>query len=429
MLATLGQMGDMPTAQATSVDAPMAAPSPNSTSLAPSTLRPLELVIDTDAGVDDAAAIAWLLSQTRYPVDLLGFGTVAGNTSVENAANNVLTILDALEQPDIPVAIGAAAPLSEPLSRTGSLLHGSDGLWGAQNPHDLSSLSRDVPSFYRDLAQANPGATLLSLGPLTNLAQAWQQYPDAISSFNQIIALGGARNGGTRTPVAEFNIWQDPDAVDQLLEAGLPITLVPLDAFEEFTLSESALQTLQYQGSEVAELIAEPLQLYATAQTASSATTDVLIPDVAAAMYALDSSLGTAQSAFVRVVTSSLARGETIIGLTLTERVSMIASDAELSRLADQVFSDPTFNLVAALGEIVAREPDNARLVTDIEEQRMRELFLSTLVSSPRIISVPEPSSVLGLLAFSAFGAASLLKHERDSVKGERGKGKGEPHT
>lgn len=426
MLATLGQIGDMPTAQATSVDALMAAPSPNSTSLARSTSRPLELVIDTDAGVDDAAAIAWLLSQTSYPVDILGFGTVAGSTSVENAANNVLTILDALDQPDIPVAIGAAAPLYEPLSRTGSLLHGPDGLWGAQNPHDLSSLSRDVPSFYSDLAQANPGATLLSLGPLTNLAQAWQQYPDALSSFNQIIALGGARNGGNRTPVAEFNIWQDPDALDQLLEAGLPITLVPLDAFEEFTLSESALQTLQNQGSEVAELIAAPLQFYATAQTLGGGTTDVSIPDVAAAIYALDSSLGTAQSALVRVVTSSLARGETIIGLTTFERVSMIASDAELSRLADQVFSDPTFDLVAALGEILAREPDNARLVTDIEEERMRELFLSTLVPSPRSISVPEPSSVLSLLAFSAFGAASLLKRKQ-KLKGVRGrKGSGD---
>lgn len=421
MLAMLGQIDDMGAAQAKPFDDLMAAPLPNSTSVAPPNKKPVELVIDTDGGVDDAAAIVWLLSQTEYPVDILGFGTVAGNTTVENAANNVLTLLDTLGQPDIPIAIGAAAPLSEQLSRTGSLLHGPDGLWGVQKPQDLSGLSRDVPSFYRDLAQANPGATLLSLGPLTNLAQAWQQYPDALGSFQQIIALGGANNGGNITPVAESNIWQDPQAANELLTAGLPTTLVPLDAFAEFTLTTSALQALPTQGSEAAKVIAEPLSMYAAVQTETSGTTDVLLPDVTAAMYAVDSSLGTAESALVKVVTQpSLARGETVIGLTMNERVSIIAEDAELSQLAQQVFSDPTFDLSSALNAILAREPDNALLVTDIAAPQMRELFLSALAPSQKPISVPEPSCVLGLLAFSAFGAAGLLKR-----KGRGGDGGG----
>lgn len=435
ILATLGQIGDMRTVQAQSVEALRAAPSANSTSLAASKSKPLDLVIDTDAGVDDAAAILWLLSQKNYPVDILGVGTVAGNTTVKNAANNVLTILDNLAQQDIPVAIGAAAPLLEPLSRTGSLIHGPDGLWGAQKLHDLSGLSHDVPSFYRDLAQAHPGATLLSLGPLTNLAETWEQYPDALKSFKRIIALGGAKNGGNRTPVAEFNIWQDPQAANELLSARLPITLVPLDAFQKFTLTPSAVQAFQTQDSKAAKLIAQPLQLYTTAQTPSADKTNVSIGDVAAAIYAVDSSLGTAQSALVKVLTQpSLARGETIIGLTETERLFIIASDAELSRLANQKFTDPTFNLQTALGAILAREPNNARLVTNIKAQQMRELFLSTLapnqktigvsdvalVESPdqtivlnpsqETIDVPEPSCVLGLLAFSALSGASLLK-------------------
>lgn len=112
MLAILGQIGGMGTAQAQSVNALMVA----SSSLAPPTSKPLELVIDTDGGVDDAAAILWLLSQKNYPVDILGFGTVAGNTTVENAANNVLTLLDTVGQNNIPVTIGAAAPLLQPFS-------------------------------------------------------------------------------------------------------------------------------------------------------------------------------------------------------------------------------------------------------------------------------------------------------------------------
>lgn len=396
VVATLGDVGGSSTAQAQSVAQLTPAPLPDSESFTPQTSQPLELVINTDAGVDDAAAIAWLLSQKIYPVNILGIGTVAGDTTVENATNNVLTVLDTLGQQNIPVAIGAAAPLFVPLSRTGSFLHGPDGFWGtgAEHPHDLSGLSRDVPSFYRDLALAHPGATLLSLGPLTNLAQTWEQYPDAMRSFKQIIVLGGAKNGGNITPNAEFNIWQDPEAADELLSAGLPITIVPLDAFKKLTLTPNDLQTLQTQNSQAAKLIAGPLKSYAVAQTNLGGATDASIPDVAAVIYAVDSSLGTTQSALVKVVTSGLARGETDIGLTLNERISLIASDEELNQLVDQLFSDFNFDLLAALDAILVREPDNAQVVTDIKARRMRVLFLNALVT----VSVAEPSSVIGLL-------------------------------
>lgn len=401
-VVTLGQISILnTTAQAKSVDGSMAGP----------TSTQLDLVINTDAGVDDAAAIDWLLSQKQYPVDILGIGTTGGNATVKDATNNVLTVLDSLGEKNIPVAMGAAKPLSEPLSQTGSLLHGLDGLWGAGQQHDLSGLSHDVPSFYRDLAQAHPGATLLSLGPLTNLAQTWEQYPDALKSFKQIIVLGGAKYGGNITPNAEYNIWQDPDAANELLSAGLPITLVPVDAFNQFSLTFSDLQTLQTYG-EAIKLIAGPMQRYAINQTMLGGRTSASFPDVVAAMYAVDSSLGTSQSALVKVGTSGLARGETVIGLTPSERLPMIASDSELSEVAVRAVSDPTFNLQAALGAILAREPDNARLVTNIEAQQMRGLFLGAFVP------VPESSSVLGLFVFSACGAVALLRQRKVKAGG-----------
>jgi len=412
-VVTLGQIGGLRVARAESGDSLVGMPSTNSISLAQPASKPLDLVINTDAGVDDSAAIDWLLSQKDYPIDILGIGATAGNATVDNAANNVLTVLDALGQQNIPVAVGASAPLSEPLSRTGSLLHGPDGLWGvgAEHPHDLSGLSHDVPSFYRDLAQANPGATLLSLGPLTNLAQTWEEYPDALKSFKQIVVLGGAINGGNITPNAEFNIWQDPEAANELLSSGLPITLVPLDAFKNFTLTAADLQTLQTQGNQATKLIAGPLQDYAAAQTGLGSNTSASFPDVTAAMYAVDSSLGTSQSALVKVDTDpGLARGETVVGLTLNQRIQLIASDAELSQLAEQVFSDPNFNIQAAEEAILAREPDNASLVTEIDSQRMHALFLNALEDPA---TVPEPSSILGLFTFGVLGAATLLKYKQ----------------
>jgi len=408
MVVTLGQIGGLRVARAESSDSLVAMPSAKSTSLAQPASSPLNLVINTDAGVDDSAALDWLLSQKNYPVNVLGIGATAGNTSVDNVANNVLTMLDALGQQNIPVAVGASAPLSEPLSQTGSLLHGPDGLWGvgAEHPHDLSGLSHDVPSFDRDLAQAHPGATLLSLAPLTNLAQTFEEYPDALKSFKQIVVLGGAINGGNITPNAEYNIWQDPEAANELLSSGLPITLIPLDAFKNFTLTSADLQILQERGNQATKLISGPLQDYASVQTGFGGSISASFPDVTAAMYAVDSSLGSSQSALVKVDTElGLARGETVVGLTLNQRIQLIASDAELSQLARE-FSDPNFNLQATLGAILAREPDNASLVTAIDSQRMHQLFLDAL--DP--VAVPEPSSILGLFAFSAFGAASLLK-------------------
>ena len=76
---------------------------------------PLKLIVDTDAGVDDAAAIAWLLSLPPQEVEILGIATVRGNTSPDYAASNVLTLLDAAERTDIPVVIG-----SEPLAKAPS---------------------------------------------------------------------------------------------------------------------------------------------------------------------------------------------------------------------------------------------------------------------------------------------------------------------
>jgi purine nucleosidase len=337
----------------------------------------IKLLIDTDPGVDDAAAIVWLLSQQGYPVEVLGITTVVGNATVENTTNNVLTLLDALERDDIPVVIGAAEPLSQPNSHVSSLLHGPDGLWfvGLQNPHDLSELPQDVPGFYCNMANEHPDAVILALAPLTNLAQAVQQCPEAMRSFSQIFSVGGSKI--SNPPLTDYNFWQDPEAAQIVLAAGVPITLITLEGRTEFTLTEKNLQDLGRKGNEATQLIVGPMQLYSAALTGFGGETAAAYDDVPAAILALDPSLSTAQSALVKMVTEqSLARGQTIIGLTFGERISMIASDAELSALADQAFSDPNFDLFAALTEILAREPDNGFVVLDVKEEKMHRIFM-----------------------------------------------------
>lgn len=339
------------------------------------------LIVDTDGGVDDAAALAWLLTQEEYDVDLLGITTVAGNTSVENATNNTLIFLEAAGRTDVPVVIGAAAPLVKPLSLTPWFLHGPDGLWfvGLQNPHDLSGLPTDAPAFYRDAAVNHPGATLLALGPLTNIAQAIDQYPAEMALLGEIVVLGGAKFGGNTTPVSEYNLWQDPDAAVQVLNAGIPITMLTLDGFEELEFKQKDVEKLADKGNAAAQLLAIPLQFYADVQFQQGAET-FTIPDVAAVIYYFEREWGDEQSGLVKPVTdASDANGQTIIGLTLNERVTMIGDDAELSNLTLLAFTDPTFDLQAALGAILSREPDNAWVVMDIDEKNIRRQFMKDM--------------------------------------------------
>lgn len=344
---------------------------------------PIQMVVDTDAGVDDALAITWLLSQMDYPVEVLGFTTVAGNTTVENVTNNVLTLLDALRRPDIPVVVGASAPLSQPLSHAPSFFHGPDGLWfvGALNPHDLSYLPNDVPEFFYQVAHTHPGAKLVALGPLTNLAQAVTRYPDEMRRFEEIIILGGAKRGGNYTPVAEFNFWQDPEAVEQVLAADLPLTLVPFDAFSKFAILQDDIDQLMQKGTPAVQLLAKTLQHYSNVKIQQRGHTVISIPDVAAVMYAVDPNFGKiVESAFVKIVTEqSPARGQSIIGITMREKLPMVVDDKELNALFNQALSEPDFNWDAAWSTISTGKPENAKIVLDIQQQSMHANFMRGL--------------------------------------------------
>ena len=338
---------------------------------------PMKVIIDTDTGVDDAAALAWMLSQNTYPVEILGISTVAGNTTVENATNNVLTVLDAAGRDDIPVIIGADAPRSQPLSKTGSLLHGPDGFWFSSIPHDQSSLSTDVPAFFRDQALANPGAKLITLGPLTNVAAAIEQYPSEMALYGEIVILGGSKT--MKTPRADFNMWQDTEASDIVLNSGLPITLITVEAGEQLTIDGNDIEKLANSSDPLAQLLAFPLQLYAG--VASLDGLDAPLYDVAAVMYAVRPRWARDEAmSLVKIVKDEgLAFGQTIMGSDFGEVIPMIASDAELSALADRAFTEPGFDLETELFMLFVSEPMNAKTVFRIRDNTMERRFMRDL--------------------------------------------------
>jgi len=196
------------------------------------------LVLDVDTGTDDALAIAYAVSSPQ--IDLVAVTTVAGNVGVEKTTANTFTVLDWLGRGDVPVHRGASRPLVRP-HRDAVYFHDEDGLGGAQLPPSTRSIGWDRgPAALIRLARQQPGMlTLVTLGPLTNLAIALNVEPALPELLKSVVVMGGAFTvPGNTTPAAEFNVLVDPEAAEQVFSAPFPsITAVGLDVTERVALT------------------------------------------------------------------------------------------------------------------------------------------------------------------------------------------------
>ena len=180
----------------------------------------MKLIIDTDAGVDDAQAI--MLALTHPGVDVLAITTLTGNVHIRQVNPNVLTILEIMGR-DVPVYAGIDRPLISQWEDAAEF-HGGDGLG---NFRDRPALTRALEDEHAVLAllrlsrEREGELTLIALGPLTNIAAAIRLDPDFPARIKQFIFMGGAIAARGNTPIvtAEYNIWTDPEAAAITLEA------------------------------------------------------------------------------------------------------------------------------------------------------------------------------------------------------------------
>lgn len=344
----------------------------------------IPLFVDTDIGCDDALAVAWLLNEPRARV--VGFSTVFGNSSVQDTTRNLLTLLSALGV-DLPVAMGATAPLVYPRTSSGALVHGPDGLWGAQHAHDLASLRQDAPGAIAEAARAHPGLTIIALGPLTNLARAVQAFPADLAGV-RVVALSGARSGGNATPVAEFNAFADPHALEVVLNSALNLELVTLDAFQQIVVDPATLgPQLAHEAGPAGAVLAQALMGYGAAQT-QGAGGPIAIPDAAAVIYAVYPELAIAEPAAVRVVLDGeYTRGQTIVAATFAHRVSLGLGASGVARLGERAMA-AGFDLSAIIHEAHGRAVDNAQVVPTIDASAVIDRLINGLLGLARERSV-----------------------------------------
>lgn len=199
-----------------------------------------KIILDVDTGTDDAVAI---MAAVKHPdIDLVAVCSVAGNKPLVNTTENSLRVLQALGS-DVPVYRGCAQPLVKSITSTRIPDHGGtmtivDGKEYHVHPEylDLPASKRSfeelpAPMFYVDyLRKAKEPVTIVAVGPLTNLAVALLMDHDIVRNISRIVIMGGGDRCANRTPVAEFNIWADPDAAQWVIHCGADILMVPLDA-------------------------------------------------------------------------------------------------------------------------------------------------------------------------------------------------------
>ncbi|MFE6620730.1 nucleoside hydrolase [Streptomyces sp. NPDC057740] len=206
--------------------------------------QPIPVIIDCDTGVDDALA---LLFAVRHPgLDLRAVTCVAGNTDVDGVVRNTLTVLEQAGAGDIPVARGAERPLIEAV-RTARHVHGQDGMGDLGLPAPTRrAVDVDAVTLLRREILASPRpVTLIPMAPLTNIALLLRLYPEVARGIERIVFMGGAVATGNATPVAEFNVWHDPEAAAILLTAGVPITMYGLDVFQRVLVPAADVQRLR----------------------------------------------------------------------------------------------------------------------------------------------------------------------------------------
>jgi inosine-uridine nucleoside N-ribohydrolase len=309
------------------------------------------VIIDTDPGIDDTAAIFFALTYGKLRVEMLT--TVFGNATVDNATRNALRILEAAGREDIPVYRGVGSPLlREP--RIGSSIHGDDGLGDVYTdaPRTSAREGRAVERMIEHV-MASPGEiTLLALGPLTNVALALSIEPAMATALKSLVVMGGAvRTRGNVTPVATANLYNDAEAASIVYRSGAPLVQIGMDVCRPTLITHRHLDQIRAADHPMAAMLTRITPFIMAAYERNEGVTEgAHYNDVPAAAYVIDPTLFRSERLPVQIETDSpLTRGQTVTdwrGRWGMEPNVEICLEVDAARLAD------TFSETVARGQV-----------------------------------------------------------------------------
>ncbi len=275
---------------------------------------PREIIIDTDPGQDDAVAI--LLALASPELDVLGITAVAGNVPLALTQKNARIVCELAGRRDVPVFAGCDRPLAHELV-TAEHVHGKTGLDGPDLPDPTMPLQdAHAVDFIIDTVRRLPAGsvTLCPLGPLTNIATAFQRAPDIIDRVQEIVLMGGAYfEVGNITPAAEFNIYVDPEAAEIVFKSGVKLTVMPLDVTHKALVTKARNDAFRALGTPVGQAVAAMTDFFERFDKAKYGSDGAPLHDPCVTAWLIRPELFSGRHINVEIETASpLTRGMTV---------------------------------------------------------------------------------------------------------------------
>lgn len=343
--------------------------------------HPFRVIIDTDPGVDDALAL--LLAMRSPELKIEGITPVAGNVPLELGLPNALRMVEIAGRTEIPVAAGAKVPLLRRLV-TATYAHGENGLGGAVFPEPkLAPIALPAAEFIRETVRKFPGeVTLLTLGPLTNIATALNSEPGLASQVQGLVMMGGSLSGGNITPAAEFNIYVDPEAARIVFQSGIPITMVGLDVTRKTSLTDAHVRRLEAAPNAVSQAAGKIARNAIQHNREQGFLVGPNMHDSLAVAAFLDPSLVKFKEYYVDVETAGeLTAGET---LGYSPSAGDLRRSPEMEKqMAERLSirgSAPTLATTKTSPVIREKFAPNAKVGVDVDSDRFFELLIGRLV-------------------------------------------------
>ena len=259
----------------------------------------MKIILDCDPGHDDAVAL--MIAGKNPNLDLLAVTIVAGNQTLEKTVRNALNLVQYLGL-DVPVYGGCSMPMVRERKVAGDI-HGESGLDGPVFPelHRQAESEHAVNYLVRTLMASDGDITVVTTGPMTNLAMALRMEPRIAEKIRRIVLMGGCVGYGNVTPAAEFNMWADGEAARVCFTAGVPMTMVGLDVTRKVLCYPHIVRRMEAIGNKAGTLFAQMMGHFCKAQKEVFGFDGGPLHDPVTIASLIDPNLLTLQSMNVRI--------------------------------------------------------------------------------------------------------------------------------
>ena len=306
-------------------------------------MRKIITIFDTDPGIDDAFALSYLHESEIFDVKMVS--SVAGNVKLANTTRNLRGLVKAMDW-DIPIHRGLAKPLFGP-QVLAEEFHGVDGLSGYLFDENALADISDKPAIdaMAEVLRNNDQVLIIAVGPLTNIGALILAHPELKEKISGITIMGGVIGTGNTTPVAEFNIYADPEAAKIVFESGIRVNMVGLNVTTKTYYNTAMHEKFKKSDKKINKILADIMDRR-IAKTGAEENYTTYMHDTLTVMYHTNPEIFESTMVHMDVET----KGEFTRGMTVADM------------------------------RAVSKACKNVNFVTDIDTEKFEEIFMEVLV-------------------------------------------------